>query len=266
MRLPIPVTNRVTIDTTFSTRDLVRAMHSEANYYILVLSQDKVRLIEALNNRVVIEFNRPFPIENTLFFGKNKTQFDVASKKRSLMAEFYNQVDKEVNTIRKQNPLPVIIATLEENYYEYLKIADEKESIFRSFLNDNRIDAEAHAIVNEAWEIVEAHNKAKNTERKSELLKAVTENKFLSDTNEIYRAITEGRIQTLFIEKGLFQPAVIEDDEIRYVKEEERTKTDVIDDIYDELIDLNMSFGGDVVFLPKGELDKFNGLGAITRY
>ncbi|EGV42482.1 hypothetical protein BZARG_2250 [Bizionia argentinensis JUB59] len=265
-RLPIQVSDRVMIDSSFSTRDLVRAMHSESNYYILVLNQDKVRLVEALNDRLVTEFKSPFPIENTLFFGKNKTQFDVASKKRSLMAEFFNQVDKEVNAIRKENPLPVLIVTVEENYHEYLKIADEKESIFTSFLNNSRIEEIDHVIVTEAWGIVEAHNIAKNVARKAELLKAVTENKFLSDTNEIRRAITEGRIQTLFIEKGLFQPAVMEDDEIRYVKEEDRTKTDVIDDIYDELIDLNMSFGGDVVFLPKGELSKFNGFGAITRY
>ena len=56
------------------------------------------------------------------------------------------------------------------------------------------------------------------------------------------------------------------DDEIVYVSNEERNDTGVIDDIYDEMIEANMDFGGDVVFLPKGELTKFNGFGAITRY
>ncbi|SDW71512.1 hypothetical protein [Aequorivita viscosa] len=55
-------------------------------------------------------------------------------------------------------------------------------------------------------------------------------------------------------------------DEIVYVSEEQRNDTGVIDDIYDEMIEANMNFGGDVVFLPKGELSKFNGFGAITRY
>jgi hypothetical protein len=39
-----------------------------------------------------------------------------------------------------------------------------------------------------------------------------------------------------------------------------------VDDIYDELIETNMSYGGDVVFLPNGELSEFSGFGAITRY
>src|SRR5690606_39931931 len=110
-------------------------------------------------------------------------------------------------------------------------------TLFRSdvFLNKNQIGEKDHAIVNEAWKLVEAHLVKQNNERKSELEKAVSDNKFLSDTNEIYKAITEGKIQTLFIEQGLFQPAVMENDEIIYVSNEHRSNTDVIDDIYDEL-------------------------------
>ena len=265
-RLPIKVVDRVIIDDTFATRDLVRAMHAEAHYYILVLSQDNARLIEALNDQVIQEFKSPFPMENKQFFTKNKTESAVASRKSSLIAEFFNTVDKAVNVIRKDNPLPVLICTVEENYPEYLKIADQKEAIFTSFLNKNRMNEKDHAIVLEASKVVEEHNIQRNNDRKSELLKAVSENKFLSDTNEIWKAISEGKIQTLFIEQGLFQPAVLEKDEIVYVSDDHRTDKGVIDDIFDEMIELNMNFGGDVVFLPKGELDKFNGFGAVTRY
>lgn len=265
-RLPIKVVDRVIIDDTFATRDLVRSMHAESNYYILVLSQEKVRLIEALNDQVVKEFQSPFPIENKQFFTKNKSEAPIASRQTNLIAEFFNQVDKEVNQIRKQNPLPVLICTVEENYHEYLKVADEKESIFKTFLNKNRILEKDHTIVLEASKLINAYHVERNNERKSELLKAVSDNKFLSDTNEIWRAISEGKVQTLFIEQGLFQPAVLENDTIRYVSEDQRTDKNVIDDIYDEMIEMNMKYGGDVVFLPKGELKKFNGFGAITRY
>ena len=37
MRLPIPVVDRVIIDHTFATRDLLRAIHLTASYFILVL-------------------------------------------------------------------------------------------------------------------------------------------------------------------------------------------------------------------------------------
>jgi len=266
VRLPIPVADRVVVDNTFATRDLVRALHIETNYYVLALSQQKVRLIEAFNDRVVSETDKPFPIENTQFYSTSKVKQSNASLQTNLVAEFFNRVDKEVNKVRKENPLPVLICTEQGNYHEYLKIADVKHSIYDTFLNKNRLDEKADAIVREAWHIVKEYTIAQNNARKAELKKAVGSGKFMSDVNDIWRAIFEGRIQTLFIEQGLFQPAILKANTITFVSDDERSKTDVVDDIYDEMIEANMDFGGDVVFLPKGELKDFSGFGAITRY
>lgn len=265
-RLPIKVEDRVVIDETFATRDLIRAMHLETHYYILVLSQEKIRLIEAMNGKAVKEVGKPFPIENTQFFSKNRAANALASRQTNLIAEFFNQADKDVNALRKTNPLPVFICGLEENKNQYFKIADFKNTLFDVYLNKNKINDSVHSIVEESWAVVKDYMVEKNNRRKEELKKAVGENKFLSDTNEIWKAISEGRIQTLFIQQGLFQPAVMKGGEIEYVSDDRRNDTGVIDDIYDEMIEANMDFGGDVVFLPKGELDKFNGFGAITRY
>lgn len=265
-KLPIAVEDRVVIDDNFATRDLVRAMHLETNYYVCVLSQEKVRLIEANNDKVVAEIETSFPILNEKFNTSEWVNLSNSSRQRNLLNEFFNKVDKEINEVRKNNPLPLLVCSVEENYYEYLKIADQKNSIFDTFLNGNRIEEKNYTIVNDAWKIVQKYTINKNNDRKLELKNAVNENKFLSDTNEIMRAIKEGRIQTLFVEQGLFQPALMKGNEITYVSESERSNKNVIDDIYDELIEENMNFGGDVVFLPKGELKKFNGFGAITRY
>src|SRR5690554_1377719 len=266
VRLPITVENRVVIDNTFATRDLIRGLKNQANYYVLVLSKDQARLIEALNDKVVKELDNPYPFINKVSQSSGMAELSDASRQRNLIAEFFNQVDKIVNQTRKNNPLPVLISSDQQNYYEYMKIADQPDTIFDIFLSRNRQSEKDHEIVSDAWEVVREYNKKKNDQRKAELKKAVTLNKFISDTNEIYRAIKEGRIQTLFVEQGLFQPAIIENDEIKYVPESSRNQAGIIDDIYDELIELNMDYGGDVVFLPKGELSKFNGFGAITRY
>lgn len=265
-KLPIKVEDRVIIDDTFGTRDLFRAIHLETHYYILVLSQDKIRLVEAMNDKAIQEVGNPFPIENTQFFSKNRAANAIASRQTSLLAEFFNQADKEVNEIRKSNPLPVFICALEENHNEYIKIADRKDSIFDVFLNKNKINDPIHSIVEDAWAVVKEYVIKKNNDRKEELKDAVGKNKFLSDTNEIWKAISEGKVETLFVEQGLFQPAKMNNGEIEYVSDAERNQAEVIDDIYDEMIEANMEFGGDVVFLPKGELTKFNGFGAITRY
>lgn len=265
-RLPIAVEDRVVIDNTFATRDLIRAMHLDSGYYILILSQQRVRLVEAFNDKLVKEIGSPFPIDNTRFYSTDKAELSNAKRQTNLIAGFFNQIDKEVNIIRKANPLPVLICSEEGNYYEYLKIADQKQSIFDTYLNKNRVEEEAHHIISEAWKIVKQYTEEKNNARKAELEKAVSQNRFLSDTNEIWQAIKQGRIQTLFIELGKFQPAIWENDHIEYVSDDIRNRKEVVDDIYDELIETNMSYGGDVVFLPNGELSEFSGFGAITRY
>lgn len=266
LRLPIEVTDRVVIDTSFATRDLVRALHKETNYYVLVLSQREVRLIEAFNDKVVEEIGGEFPFENTSLYSTTKDELANAGRQTQLVAEFFNRVDKALNKVRKDNPLPVLICTEEANYHEYLKIADDKKSILDTYLNKNRLDEKAQAIVAEAWPLVSEKMEAQRKARKEDLSKAVGAGNFLSDLSDIWKAIGEGRVDTLFIEEELFAPAIIKNQEIHLVDVEKVGKQDVIDDIYDEMIEANLNFGGDVVFLPKGELEKFHGIAAKTRY
>ena len=265
VRLPIPVESRVVVDNTFATRDLIRGLHARAGYYVLVLSKDEARLIEASNDKVVQEFGDDFPFKNE-FSQVSKSELSDAGRLRNLSAEFFNRVDKAVNQIRKDNPMPVLVASDQQNYHEYMKIADEPKTILDFFLNGNKQTEKDFNIVSEAWNIVKEDVTKRNNERKADLQKAVSANKFLSDTNEIYQAIKQGKVQTLFVEQGLFQPAIMENDQITYVTDEDRNGKDVIDDIYDELIEMNLKHGGDVVFLPKGELNKFSGFAGITRY
>lgn len=266
IRLPIPVTDRVVIGDTFATRDLLRAVHLNAGYYILVLSQQNVRFLQAMNDALVKEFTDTFPLENKGFFTNPGIESSYAARQTNLMAEFFNLVDKEVNKIRKENPLPVLICTEEANYYEYLKVADEKDSIYPMYLNGNRLDEKAAAIVKEAWPLIKDEIERQNMERKKNLDRAVGNGLFLSDVNEIAGAIKEGRVATLYVQEGLFQPAVFEGDHIRLLAENEEKPAGFIDDIFDELIELNMEYNGNTVFLPEGNLDKFNGFAAVTRY
>jgi len=265
-RLPILVNDRVVIDRTFATRDLVRALHKQFNYLVLVLSQQKVRMIEAFNDKVVKEYDKDFPIRNTQFYATSKVEISNATRQTNLIAEFFNRVDKEVNKVRHQNPLPVLLCSEKSNYHEYLKVADQKGSIFESFLRKNYLDEKPHHIVGEAWVLVKEQLIQRINLRKQELMEAVNKGNFLSDINDIYKGILAGKVRTLFLEEGLFQPGKIENGTISFVSEDERTQKMVIDDIYDELIEINLNFGGETVFLPKGEISHFKGFGAVTRY
>jgi hypothetical protein len=263
-RLPIKVVDRVIIDNTFATRDLVRAMHQESSYYVLVLSRQNARLIEAFNDKVVKEIGSDFPIKNNLYTTDRK---DLSTNKGTdnLIEEFFNRVDKTVQAAIKDNPLPILLATETRNVHHYTKVADKKHIII-GHINKNRDDEKAHHIIPEAWEVVKTITKERIAARISELHQAVGIGKVVSDLSEVWNAIQHGRGQTLFIKKGYFQPAFLKDNQVIPVEKFEKDQKDVIDDIVDEMIEFNLAFGGDNVFIEGNDLEKFGNLALVTRY
>lgn len=264
IRLPIAVENRVVIDRTFATRDLVRALHRESSYYVLVLSRDKARLIEAFNNKVADEIEDGFPMVNTDLNPTQRSEAAIGNRQTNLLREFFNRVDKQLNNVQQKNSLPVIICTEESNYPEYVKIADRKETIVGN-VDGNRMHEKAHHIVEAAWPVMKKLNEDKNNQRLDELQAAVSSHNFLIDFNEIWQAIREGQGKTLFVKQGYFQPAILENNHIELVSPENAATANV-DDIIDEMIEKNLQSKGDTVFIHGDELEKFNGLVLVTRY
>jgi hypothetical protein len=265
VRLPIAVEDRVVIDHTFATRDLVRAVHQQEAYYILVLSRDEARLIEAANDKVVQEVGDPFPFGKKGLYSTSKLDMTMAQGSDNLIEEFFNRVDKAFHTVWEKNPLPVLVCTEERNFHHYLKVADKTHLVI-GHLTMSRLDYKAHHIVPEGWPIVQKANKERNDQRLEELQSAVGAGKFLSAPGDIWKAIHEGRGQTLFVQRGYFQPAIINGDAIELVELSEANRPGVVDDIIDEMIEANMRFGGDIVFLSQDQLQDFQGLALITRY
>jgi hypothetical protein len=171
-----------------------------------------------------------------------------------------------VNEVRNENPKPVLLCSQNMNCAEYLKVADLKETIFPEFMKGNKLYMEANEIIREAWQVVRKQQFEKNRLRRDELEEALASGQYISDANEIWHATAEGRIRTIFIDETLFRPARIDNNTITFVPEEDRNKPGVVDDIYDEIIEASINSGAEVVFLPKGELVQFNGLGAVTRF
>lgn len=264
-RLPLHVEDRVTIGKTFATRDLIRSLLKDKEYYLLVLSRDKARLIKAFNDRVVTESEDGFPLENTDLHPRQPAEAAIANRMTDLRDEFFNQVDKQLIRIIKEDPWPVFICTEESNYHAYLKVADQKEQIF-GLLPGNRMAQKAQQIVSEAWpHVLESRRKTLN-DRVTELKAATNTGKFVTDFNDIWRAVNEGRGKTLFVRQGYFQPARINNGTVELVSADKAEEPGITDDIIDDMIEINVQNGGDCIFLSADELEQYQGLVLTTRY
>lgn len=265
VRLPIKLNDRISIDNTFTTRSLFRALNLETRYYLLILSKDKARLLRATTDYLEKEYSDPFPMETDKIHIKTKGEDRASDKYLQIQQEYFNRVDKEVNKIHNKESLPIYIATDSTNYAQYMLVADSPNRIYGQVALENR-EAKASNIVKEVWPIIREQTKKKLLDRKAELSKAVSSGKVLSDYAEIWQAIIAGRGQTLFVQEGLYQPARLKEDQVQLIEKADIHSPEDIDDIIDEMIEKNSFSGGDVVFLPQEELIDFQGLALVTRY
>lgn len=266
IKLPIEVEDRVVIGNTFSSRDLVRASKLQEEYYILVLSRDKARLIEAMNDQETQEVGDPFPVVNLNLYPSTDKEQSKAKQWDLLIEEFFNRVDKALWVATNQRPHPVLVCTEERNFHHFMKITDHREKII-GHMNTNRIEEKNPIIVLEAWPLILKRLKLKNKQRVNELHIAVNTGKLISDTGEIWRALNEGRGQTLFVKQGYYQPARIVNNLVEVVEgPASLEQEDIVEDIIEKMIDVNLKNGGDVVFLPEDDLKDYGGLALVARF
>lgn len=265
LRLPISLKDRVIIDKTFATRPIVRALTRNTDYYILALTKDKARFIKASTDSVIEECAiEGFPFENATLQPAGEEAAN-ATKVTNLTQEFFNRVDKAVNKVRNLDPFSVVVYSEETNFHAYMKEADYPNTIM-GHVKLQKFDESASNLVKTVWKDVLPLALAKNNARISELESALSSGKYLSDINEIWKAVQEGRGKTIFVEEGYIQAVRQEDDLLTPIAYEDISHKNDIDDIIDEIIEHNLKFGGDIVFLEPGSLEKFNKLALVTRY
>ena len=258
IRMPIKVEDRVVIGNNFATRDLIRMLHKEVNYYVLVLSREKARLIEAVGDKEIQEIHNGFPMENSYtVVGEGK----LFNRETSLVLEFFGNVNNQLDDVQHEKRLPVFICTDESNYSDYLKAANQKENI-SGVIEGNRDDEDPHNIVKDAWPVVEKWQQEKNKKLITDLTKNAGAGDFETDFSGIWKAIIEGKGSVLYVKEGFIQPAKVENNVVEPVSENEAN----VDDIIDEMIERNNKMGGDTVFVSGDELKEYNDLVLLKRF
>jgi hypothetical protein len=264
VQLPVAVTDRVILDRNFATRDLMRALQSSAHYYVLTLSGNQSRLIEGYRNEVIEEVGSKhgFPIENR-FYNTHADQRSNTNAEANLMREFCNRLDKLVQDIHAEEPLPVILSGDDRTVNYFLEVADRKE-MYIGRITGSPDECKAHELTEKAYTEIERLRNERQLSALEDIRTSQGAGKLLDDVGDIYRAAQEGRADTLYVESGYYQPALIIDNIVTL--KDDHSEPGVLDDIIDEIAEITMQFGGHVVFLPAGSLEKYRKVCLATRF
>jgi Bacterial archaeo-eukaryotic release factor family 3 len=241
------VDERVVIDETFATRDLVADLNRTARYRVVAISDRTIRMFVGDRNRLVEERGKNWPFvrqseQNTESWTRDLTQ--------RLRAE------------HAQYPLPTVVAGVERTVRRCIT-PDVVEAI--GFVPGNHDKTSWVDLHHAVWPLVTDWLRTDTSRALAALDRARSARLYAGGIDEIWPLANEGRIEVLVVEEDYAVPARVDGNHQVHLATD-REAVDVIDDIVDETIEAVLLHGGNAVMVSAGELQSEDRISAILRY
>ena len=241
-RLPHLPVERVVIDPTFATREIEFALQRSPRCRIVVIGTDETRMYVAERGTCIERPTAWFPVRRAVREGAPR---DTALR---------DHVGDVVSGIRLDVPaagLPLIVVGPRMVANE-VSNAPGVEAI--AVVDHPGMDLSADAVLDLARSVM-CSVAARSCESAFDRIdQAVAEGSAAIGLADVWEAAVQGEIALVVVDREFSQGAVVdpEDGSARWV--DDPSVPGVIDDIVDELVELTMLAGGEVVFVDGGEL------------
>jgi hypothetical protein len=247
VRLEHHVTERATIDDTFTTRDLVADLNRTALYRVITISERRARLLLGDRRRLVEQRDEVWPLTRV---------------EEHTATTWARDVDQRLDDERAAQALPIVIAGVQRSVRRLAGSA-LTDSIGLIPGNHDRTPAgELHAL---AWPIVADWLRTDATRALTQLDQARSANRFAGGIHEIWPLAREGRIATLVVESDYALPARIDEhDQLHPAADAHHP--DVNDDIIDDTIETVLQQGGRTIIVNNDTLADHQRIAAVLRY
>jgi len=286
-RLQRAVAELAVVADSFHTRPLLRMLQSADRYQVLGLSRQDIKLFEG--NRDALDEIDPAPgIPRTITeaLGEELTEphqtvasYGGAGGSHSAMhhghggkdseadidaERFFRSVDRGIlEHHSRPSGLPLIVATLPEHRELFRQVSHNP------FLMDKGIDIHPDALPSgelrqRAWRLVEPHYLGRLDALVEEFGSAEAEDLGEEDVLRVAKAVVAGRVATLLIEADRQIPGRIdaETGDIQFADSADPE----VDEVLDDLGELTLKMGGQVVIVPAERMPTKTGIAAIYRY
>jgi hypothetical protein len=282
-RLPLNLKEQVMVEDHFLITPLLPMITLEGTYYVLGISQKKMRLLKCTH-----ESAEPVALENAPASLEEFLQFDVNDEKHLQLhsgqghrrAIFHGQgstgetntrqvinylktVENDVTaTLRKQND-PLVLAGVEKAVAEYQKINHYKRTLDEAIL-ENPDPLGDEAINKKAWGIIKSHFLQDMYDDIENFANLSGSDKQSDNLSQVVEASFYGKVDSLFVpigeqSWGWFDT---ERDTIHHSSEQQNGNHDLINMAAIQ----TLSQGGNVYALQKEDMPQNAAIAAIFRY
>jgi hypothetical protein len=267
--LPFQIKERVVVDQTFATRDLVYALNRSPRYWVLALSEQPTRLYEGWRDTLIEVAANGFPMA---YEGPGATEpmpggrgINKSAYRDERHRQFFRQADAAFGQIAKVDLLPLVVVGV-DRYLAFFNEVSSNKNLLAATLTGSHDKTPAHELAKLVWPLVESHLARQREQVLQELDAAVSAGKYASGIDAAWRMAHEGRGAVLLVEEDFHYPARVDASGLHLTPADELVGPEVFDDAVDELIETVLDKNGRVVFVENGALAAHQRLAMILRY
>jgi hypothetical protein len=228
--LPLKLQEHLHVEGRFHTKPLMRLLSSNGRFFILALSQDQIRLLEATQYTVrqcelkstptniteALQYNEleqapQFRVANSgpgdfqakqegVFFGHGGG-IDPSDVKKDDLREYFRAVDKGLHGILADDNAPIILAGVNYLLPMYREVNTYPHMLTEGIVGSPELlgNEELHA---QAWPIAREYLLTGEREAVAKFQNLTGSAKTSIDLKEILSAAHQGRIETIFVANG----------------------------------------------------------------
>jgi len=247
VRLGRDVNDRVVIDDTFATRDLVADVNRVAEYQVFTVSDRLLRRLTG-DRRGLDEDRSPgWPLER----GDEHTT-----------TTWRQAVVDTIRTHQQRDRYPTVVAGVERTLHRIADATDPAVTIGAVAGNHDRTSPNRlHSLT---WPIVTDWLRRDRTDALERLDAARSSRRYAGGIQEIWPLANEGRVELLVVEDTYTLAARVDGHIV--VPADDITDPDVVDDLVDDTIEVVIRHGGRAVIVVQGDLADHEHIAAALRY
>ena len=267
MALSVPVRERVVVDNTFATRDLVRALQRSPRYCVVTVGPKVMRLYQGVGFTLTEVQGGGFPatVPNTDSSQGRRAARTGVSKRGVDLNQFVRTFDDAITPYLRSEPQPVVLVGGETRVRFMTRRSRHRLAIAGTVRGANDFPRQED-LARLAWPTIENHLREDVSAAVIELEASNGGSRFASGVDEIWTLAQHGRGDLLLVEEGFEYPARIDERSGHVVPAEDREAPDVIDDLVDEIIEVVLAKRGRCHIVADGSLTGHGRIAMKLRY
>lgn len=276
---PFPVKEKVIIDRTFELRDLLFAAKNDFNYAVITISEKKVRIFHGFNNRLVEEKYPDMPynmndvggkghsrVGTFTSFSSSKNVTDQKAYAERKLEKYTREIDRVISANKTLKKIPLVIAGPKRLAGHFHTITKNTKSIL-GYVNGNFDRLNEKEIYTRVSKLIGKRLSETQKEALGKLEEAVGSRKAVSGIRDVWKAAYNKQGRLLLVEKDFYsagktgkRPSSLISDNL------DKYDIHYMNDSVDDVIELVLKYGGNVVFVDNGKLEEHGRIALITYF